>query len=150
MPPSEQLTLTFNLQMIFVPVVSIYADTDLFTFKSDNKSVSFEPSLCLSLDDPPVILAVGERSFSKEHSYVHLFKKPLISINYTEYLEAFLRHGVGMTASARWMRRPKFKITVSSRLVEYTSGYYDGIFRAAALQAGALGVSAIHIQKEGE
>lgn len=135
--------------MIFDNTVLVTADTELFVFSRGSRSANLQPSLCLSLDSPPLILAVGESTTEQEHVFVHLFRKPLLPFNYTELLAAFLRHGISTISSSRWMIRARVKFIVSERLCDHAAGYYDGILRAAAMHAGAINHEAIIVQKEG-
>lgn len=113
---------------------------DLFTFRRAGKSFSAEPFLYVSPGAESIILSIGERPKVQVPSvYVHLFKPPPPLAGYSDYLDAFMRHGAGMVASG-WSKfvRPQIRISVSRRVRDFMGGYHEGVFLASAMNAGAI------------
>ncbi len=70
---------------------------------------------------------------------VDLFQEPLRALDYSDLLAAFFRHGFFLVLGGGFLRpRPRVCISVARPLQGFLRHYHRGVFRTAALEAGAL------------
>ena len=133
--------------MAFAPTIFVEADVEVFTFRCTTKAFTCEPFLHVSLDHKPVVISVGKDPKDQTPSRcIRLFRKPLQPVSYSDYLDAFVRHGV-FKVSSGWAKfiRPQLRIRVSERIVEHTGGFYESVFRSSAMNAGAQKLDAVTV-----
>lgn len=121
--------------------ISIRVERNLVTFTKGSKSVSLPPYICI--DDAAIILSVGEPALSTSKSTrINLFEEPQSPNDYSDVLEAFLRHGIAVLLERTlFRRRPSLDFFVSPDVATFLRRYHKSIFSDAAIHSGAVSVT---------